>query len=138
MFGGSAILIYSKKDASKKLHKLTSEYLQDVFHNHPSLKQYETVLEDTKKLQQIGTLICNSLTDAEQKQIIEVVNNMNHQLDDKTSDYAEKAIVKQAGTEIIAIVKDHARANPEFVRNILSLFANNHNTFIMTMNEKVY
>ncbi len=127
-------LISLPRSAKKQANGIAQKYLQNVFDKHPELKQYESVFNDQKKLQQICAIACNNLNKAEQKQILHIVNNSLSK--EPKSDFAEKQIFANMEMAIFNVVDKHISENPEYIQQILSTFANNHSIYIMTMNDK--
>lgn len=135
MTGG--FLIAGKKDAQEEINKLTSQYLQDVFKNKSSLKQYKDILQNQKKIEEIGNFVFNNLNESEQNQILENIKITRTLISKAKSEKEARAYINDAEYFVLKTIKKHERTNPDFLQNLLSLFANKHSAFIMTINDRV-
>lgn len=119
--------IYFPRKTSKKANHFTKLYLQDVFKEHPEMKQYESVLKNPKKLKEITAVICNGLTKEEQNLILDIV--------DVNATQTSAQVIEHA---ILNVVKAHATKHPEYLQSIQNMLAGNSPYInLMTNNQKV-
>ena len=103
----------------RKAKDMTKNYLQDVLARYPEMKQYSSVLEDSKKLYEISAVICNGLTENEQT---EILNLIKKELD-KSTQLDSDSKLQKIEKGIIEIVQKHAEKNPEYMNRILCAIA---------------
>ena len=106
-----------------KTKNMTKNYLQDIFVRHPEMRKYSSILEDSEKIYEIAAVICNDLTDTEQKDIL---NYANEEL--SKSDNAQGVTqIKKIEYMIIDVIQAHAKKDPKYMRKILQAIANAQN-----------
>jgi len=123
------------KQANRKSNQLTKQYLQEIFAQYPELKQYESVLSNPERLQEIAAFACNNLSKAEQNQILNIVKNTFDKSDVPEKTEAEiQENNKKAEEEILKVIKQHAAANPEYLQKILAVI--DKNILVMNINNQ--
>ena len=120
----SAAVIYKTKSQANKLAK---EYLDDMLKRHPDLQKYSTILKNNQKVKEIAAFACNYLSDVEQQKIIDIIN--------KAYDIGTKKAINDAHIEIMNIIHNHARLNPEYTKQMLALIKGSNKTYVFNPNE---
>lgn len=104
--------IYFPRKTHKKANQFAKLYLQNVFKEHPEMKQYESVLKNPKKLKEITAVICNGLTKEEQNLILDIV--------DVNASQTYPQVIEDS---ILNVVKKHAAKHPEYLQTIQNVLA---------------
>ena len=97
------------------------------------MRQYRSILENSKKLNEIAAVICNGLTEAEQKEILNFVKAELAKTDDKHG----MSHIQKIEYMIIDVVQAHAAKDPEYMNKILCAIANTQNANFIEMAQKV-
>lgn len=118
---------------NEKTKFLTRHYLHDVFVNHPELKQYRFILEDPKAMKEIAALVCNGLSESEQKEILNLVSTELS----KVNHLNRKSKLRELENDIIAIVNKHTAKNPEHMNKVLLAIASTTKPDIAETAQKV-
>lgn len=117
----------------RRIKTMTKHYLQDIFVRHPEIRQYRSVLENSKKLHEIAAIACNGLTDDEQKEILNFVKTELNKSDH--SDIASKLCKIEA--MIVDTVQKHAIKDPEYMDRIMLAITNAQNANFIEAAQKV-
>ena len=117
----------------KKAKIMTKHYLQDIFTRYPETRQYRSILENSEKLHEIAAVVCNGLTQDEQKEILRFVKEALAKSDDKHS----ISKIQKIEYMIIDVVQAHAAKDPEYMNKILYAIANTQNANFFGNAQKV-
>lgn len=120
VISGFCLEVYPKT-VKNTVNQLTKEYLANFFIRHPEMKKFNSVLNDTKKIQEIVAVACNSLSQDEQKQMLRILRNS------RNTETAEKAI--------LSLIQKHAMENPGYIESIMSVITSDK-TYVMSANQK--
>jgi hypothetical protein len=109
--------------ANRKAKDLTQQYINEEIQKHPELNKYKQILNDTKYLETVAAIVCDELSEEEQRKIIKIA---------KEFDYIEsKEQTCHIDNEILNIVRQHAVQHPEYIGNIKSVLENINKTYVM-------
>ena len=115
--------------AHKKANDLIHRYINEEMIRHPQLKRYKNVLNDDKSLETLAAYVCDTLSEQEQQQILQIAKKFNNI--EAKSEFDEKSVINNIDEEILAVVKKHAVQHPEHTEKITLLLKHLHNSYIM-------
>lgn len=121
------------KNVREKANTFTKHYLQDIFVRYPETRRFSFILENPKKLQEIAAVICNNLTENEQKEILNIVEKELN--DSNTKNQSVKS--RKIENAITNIVQKHATRDPEYMNKILSAIMSAQKPNIIETAQKV-
>lgn len=134
--------VYSDYKKSEKFASLIArKYLKNEIKKQPELKQFQKILNDPKAMQNISSLIFNSLRPSERKCVAQIILDMRQKLKNDRKynlNYTEsliniKKLLNNARDEIVSVLQEHASVHPEFMRDIYSAMVSADNTiYIMS------
>jgi hypothetical protein len=99
---------------------------------HPEIKEFESVLNNKKALKSVATMISNSLRPSEQERVLYISNELLRKTQNTAITRQEKVMLtKNAYSEIIKIIKEHAAVHPDFINEIYVAMARAETTFVI-------
>ena len=110
------------------------EFLKQEMKEHPEFKTFEKVLSNPKALRSVATMISNSLHDSEQKQVMNIVDEMAEKLPG-ASVQDKVNITKHAHADIIKIIQEHVAVHPEFLNEVLAAMAYADTTYVIPVQQ---
>ena len=117
----------------KNANIMTMHYLRSLFARYPEMKKYSSILTDSNKLNEIAAVVCNGLTESEQKRILTFAKYAEDKSTPKSST-AKLALLEEA---IIDVIQKHAKKDPEYMNKILAAIANAGRADIVKTEQKV-
>ncbi len=107
------------------------KYLKKELGKHPELKQFEKNLVNPKAMQDVSTLVFNSLRPSERKLVAQIIldvrqdlrNNRKYGAEDIDSLKTSKVFICAARNKIVEVLKEHTAIHPEFISDIYSVMA---------------
>lgn len=117
----------------KNANIMTMHYLRSLFARYPEMKKYSSILTDSNKLNEIAAVVCNGLTESEQKRILAFAKYAEDKSTPKSST-AKLALLEEA---IIDVIQKHAKKDPEYMNKILAAIANAGRADIVKTEQKV-
>lgn len=130
------------KKFEKTAISVARNYLKQEQKSNPDLKMFEKVLYNKQAMQNMSTLIFNSLRPSEKKRVVQISWNILHYLKDlqkyDTTTFESlkttKKLLDDINNQIVPIIQEHASVHPEFVREIFSAMASADMIYIMSKN----
>ncbi len=127
-------LLYTQRIEAYENHykaasRIARKYLKQQAQTRPELKQFEAVLNNPRALKAVATMISNSMTESETKQISHIIFELS-QYYYKTKKDTFVAL-KDAEDEIIKIVNEHASVHPEFIQEVMIAMARADSTYVV-------
>ena len=148
-------LLSDYKRGEKYLMPVVRKYLKEEIKNVPVMKLYEQILDNHEAMLGLSALAFNSLRPSERKEVAQIIlNSYNRSRNiEKYSAYESvskynafesvslrrkeiRKIYDETQGKIIAIIKAHASAHPEFIDDICVAMAKASNT-AYTMEKRV-
>jgi len=135
--------VYSDYKKNENFSSLvTRKYLRKELENKPELKQFEENLDNPQAMQDVSSLVFNSLRPSERKRVTQIILEVQKKLrdhgkygiEDTESLKTTKVLLSDARNKIITILQEHASTHPEFIGDIYSAMAGAYMTYIMTNN----
>ncbi len=117
----------------KNANIMTMHYLRSLFTRYPEMKKYSSILTDSNKLNEIAAVVCNGLTESEQKRILAFAKYAEDKSTPKSST-AKLALLEEA---IVDVIQKHAKKDPEYMNKILAAIANAGRADIVKTEQKV-
>ena len=113
----------------KKARDLTHRYITAMLTKHPELGTYSDVLSNKETLEVLSAVVCNGLSDQEQKQIISIAKKYDHI--EAKSDIDETKQINDIDEQILAVVKKHVLKDPEYIKKIKATLINLQKTYVI-------
>ena len=130
------------KKNEKFLSLVARKYLKKELEEHPELKQFEKNLDNPQAIQDVSTLIFNSLRPSERKLVTQIILEANQNLrdhrkygtEDAESSKIYKVFLNDARNKIITVLKEHASVHPEFISDIHAIMAKSDMIYMVQKN----
>ena len=111
------------KTASEQSDEQTKGQIVDA------IRKCDEIFKNQQALGAVIATICNSLTPQEQNKIISIAKEFNHS-NEKNTLIGKKEAAKTRN-EILQIIKEHSRANPDFLSTMVDSLKNAHKTYVL-------
>ena len=115
----------------KFITRAVSDFLKAEIEKDPELKSFKDVLDNTKALNNMTTVICNNLRKSERDIILKTIEDMTNK-SYSSKEEALDAVLKTKET-FVEIIQEHDKMHPEFMRYVFADMARAHMTYVLPL-----
>jgi hypothetical protein len=105
------------KSAKKQADSIGFKYLKETIAKNPQFKDYEYLLKNPKAVEGILNILSQEFSKQEIIRMVTIAKNADS-ADAKTK-YEKVKIIKNMEKDILVLVKEHEKRDPEFINKIL-------------------